>query len=222
MTDSADGKILESLPYYFRYATRAEFVHGVVDAVTIALRDTLDRQTTMTLAVPGGRTVASIVPTLAAKKLPWDRIGVVLVDERWVPPNHPDSNEGQIRALFAQSPVSVRGLFADGIKADEAVRQLVHEPPPDVVLLSMAEDGHIASLFPGEPANHAETPFAIVPRPDHVRVTMTPAHLRAARTIILAVDGAVREQLLFSAQDRGSHLPVHHVLRPDTKVHVLR
>jgi 6-phosphogluconolactonase len=224
MTDSAGEQLPERFPPYSRYTTRNEFVGGVAAATARALRQTLDLQPTATLAVPGGRTMAAILPELAGEPLAWGRITVTLIDERWVAPNHPDSNEAILRTLFQNaSPAPViHGLFAPDITVEDRVRSLSAASPPDIVLVSMADDGHIGSLFPGHPANEADTAFAAVRRPDHMRITMTPKLLRAARTIVLAVDGSAREQILLTAQNHGFRLPVRHVLRPDTQVHVLR
>jgi 6-phosphogluconolactonase len=218
MTDSAGQPIPE------RYTTRKEFVTGVAAATARAIRQVLALQATAALAVPGGRTMAAILPELAQEPLAWGRITVSLIDERWVAPSHPDSNEAQVRTLLQKaSPAPViHGLFAPDMSADERARSLSAASLPDVVLVSMAGDGHIGSLFFGDPANEANTAYATVRRADHVRITMTPKLLRAVRTIILAIDGAAREQILLSAQNCGSRLPVHQILRPDTQVHVLR
>jgi 6-phosphogluconolactonase len=210
------------LSHALRYQTRAQFVRGVADATARALRDTLDRQATATLAVPGGRTMADIIPTLAAELLHWNRVTVALVDERWVPQSHPDSNEAAIRATFkkAHPSVAIAGLYVAELAPEDRVRDLSAHGPPDIVLLSMASDGHIGSVFPGDPSNQAAASFAVVHRSDHVRVTMTPKHLCAARTIILAIDSNEKERVLSIALKTGADLPVRHVLRANTQVHI--
>jgi 6-phosphogluconolactonase len=210
-------------PDIFRHTDRTAFVRAVAGAVSDALRNVLASKPRARLAVPGGRTVGAIIPVLAAEPLPWDRIDVTLVDERWVPPNHPDSNERQIRELFTGVPAAaIRGLFVVGLDLQDALHRLATMPPPDVVLLSMAEDGHIGSLFPGDPANNADARFAVVTRPDHIRVTMTPRSLQAAGAVVLAVEGQAKALLLLSALDPtgGGELPVRHVMGAGTCVHI--
>jgi 6-phosphogluconolactonase len=70
---------------------------------------------------------------------------------------------------------------------------------PDLVLLGLGEDGHTASLFPGQPAVHeAEYWVMAVPAPtgDMWRVTLTPAVLNLASNVTFVVSGATKAQRL--------------------------
>ena len=63
----------------------------------------------------------------------------------------------------------------------------------DLVLLGLGEDGHTASLFPGQAAVHETARWVVaVPAPDATmwRVTLTPAMLNAARNVTFVVSGA--------------------------------
>ena len=51
------------------------------------------------LVVSGGSTPLGFFRCLAAIPLPWSSIQITLADERWVPVDHPDSNEGQLRRI---------------------------------------------------------------------------------------------------------------------------
>lgn len=64
---------------------------------------------------------------------------------------------------------------------------------PDLVLLGLGEDGHTASLFPGQPAVHETARWVVaVPAPEATmwRVTLTPSILNAARNVTFIVSGA--------------------------------
>ena len=64
---------------------------------------------------------------------------------------------------------------------------------PDLVLLGLGEDGHTASLFPGQPAVHeAEYWVMAVPAPtgDMWRITLTPAVLNLASNVTFVVSSA--------------------------------
>src|SRR5262249_28498438 len=122
----------------------------------------------------GGSTPRRLYELLAqppvAKAFPWSRVHWFWGDERFVPHDRPDSNYGMVRALLLSKvpipaghihPVPVDGLTpqqgADayekilrdycGAEALDAGRPLF-----DVTLLGVGDDGHTASLLPGDPA----------------------------------------------------------------------
>ena len=189
------------------------------EKLATALRQALALRPTALLAVPGGRSPRTILPLLAALDLDWGRVVVTLTDERWVDPNHPDSNEAQARRLL---PPQMRLV---GLKnaADtpelglaEAEARLQALPMPfDALLLGMGEDGHVASLFPGFQPPPAEALAMSALAPNGVpRLSLTPQALLSARTIVLPVSGAEKRATLERALGPGpvSEMPVRLVL----------
>ena len=112
------------------------------------------------LVVPGGRTPGLFFEKLAERPLAWERIHVTLTDERWVDKSSPDSNEALLRRTLLRGNAMLANFVplytgaatpADGVA--EAERRVKAIPRPfDAVVLGMGDDGHFASLFPGEPA----------------------------------------------------------------------
>lgn len=195
----------DDVPRYARAAARC-----VAEAMTKAL----DARNDATLAVPGGSVAHDVLPELARFDLPWDRFKITLVDERWVPPSHEASNEGLVRTLLPRN-ARFNVLFMEGRAPSAAADELgALIPAPDVVLLGMGDDGHIASLFPGDPVNFSTAKFAAVQRAGHPRITMTPPTLLAARDVILAFRGKPKATKFDEACTAGSahELPVRHVL----------
>ena len=149
------------------------------------------------LALAGGTTPLRAYERLAALRLPWGRVSVLFGDERCLPAEDPETNYNLAReALLARvRPATVHRIPGE-LGPDEAAR--LYEPvvaaaPLDLVLLGVGEDGHTASLFPGNPALRAEGLVAAVrgaAKPPPERVTLTLRALREARRVVIVATGA--------------------------------
>ena len=127
-------------------------------------------------------------------------------DERLVPPDHPDSNERMAReALLDRVPIPPEQIHPLR-SADVALPERF-----DLVLLGIGEDGHTASLFPGDPALDATAPVVRVERPDHPRLTLTFPVLNAARAAAFLVAGAGKREILARVLAGDQALPATRV-----------
>jgi len=147
----------------------AEF-HSFSDAESVAeflsaqvaglLQKGLAERGAASLVVPGGRTPGLFFAKLAERPLAWERVKVTGTDERWVDKSSPDSNEALVRrtllrgnAMLADFVPLYTGAASPAEGVPEAERRVAAMPRPfDAVVLGMGDDGHFASLFPGEPA----------------------------------------------------------------------
>jgi 6-phosphogluconolactonase len=162
------------------------------------------------IALAGGETPKPAYERLGNEHLPWERVDVLLGDERWVDAEDPASNALMLRrTLLAQAP-ALHARFhpvptdSDAPAADAAlyadlVAELCAGSPPrlDLVLLGLGDDGHTASLFPGTEATTVTDRWATVSEGKGLpRITLTSPVLSAARQVIFLVSGAGKQQAL--------------------------
>lgn len=192
-----------------------------------------------TLALAGGRTSPPILRRLAALPLPWRDVAIVPTDERWVPPDHPDSNLGQLRAALGDVPAPATIALVperpEGPPDPRVARAALAavEGPFDVAMLGMGADGHFASLFPGaanlaralDPAGRDDA-VAVVPDPmpaagAHPRISLTLSRLLRSRAVLLVVTGADKRDTLARAQADARAAPIGALLHaPGARIEI--
>lgn len=156
------------------------------------------------ISLAGGSTPRAFYERLAVVPYPWEEVTLVPGDERCVPPDDPDSNrlmiESSLLAPLEPRPRAVwlPGDTCDPDEAERRVRAAIGSPPKlDLAILGLGEDGHTASLFPGDPALEETERWVVrVERPDHPRLTLTPPVLSAARTAMFVVTGREKREAL--------------------------
>ena len=182
-----------------------------------------------TMIASGGASPLATFRALRRQRLPWHKVTVVPSDERLVPPDHGDSNEGMLRRELMQEEAAAATLISlAGAKNPEDMqlaslnaRLAMLTTPLDIVLLGMGDDGHTASLFPDSPdlADALNSPdYCVLQRPSHLeaaRLSLTPALLLDAREIVLLFFGAGKRTVYQRAVAGGDveELPVRFVLQ---------
>ncbi len=186
----------------------------MADALAQALAQAVRERGQASLAVSGGKTPELVFPRLCHADLPWERVSITLTDERWVSPGQPESNEGLARRLLLSGPAGKARFFglwtpalAPKAGLAEVEARLAHMSwPLDAVFLGMGEDGHVASLFPGDPAlsqRHSRVAAARAPTPPEARITLTYNAFIEARFLALAAQGPGKQAALSEALRPG-------------------
>lgn len=202
----------------FRSFSDAEQVAEILSAeVAELLGKGIAERDAASLIVPGGRTPGLFLSKLSHRALAWDRVRVTGSDERWVDASSPDSNEALVRrTLIANAAAEAEfvSLYtgadtpADGVEEAEW-RILDMARPFDAVVMGMGDDGHFASLFPGEEAlrigldldSDAICVPAIGPAGGPPRLSLTLSCLAEARHIYILATGAHKREVWQSAAD---------------------
>lgn len=213
-----------------RFADMDCLARTLAAEISSGLSIAIDERGAASLVVPGGGTPGPLFEALARRQLTWSQVTVGQTDERWVAPESDASNELQIRrhllqheareaiwaGLWNDAPTLVEAADAAGRRYDKISR------PFDVVLLGMGDDGHVASLFPGDvdiaakldPMGTAICVVGTAPVAPYERLSLGLSALVACRRLILLIRGESKLQLLRSSgkSDAGAQLPVHAVL----------
>lgn len=159
-----------------------------------------------TIALAGGSTPKPLYEALARQSLPWQHIQVFWGDERYVAPDHADSNQNMARQAWLDKvdfptdnihpmPTSAHNPRLDAQNYETELRQyfkIAEDDWPifDVILLGMGDDGHTASLFPHTEALQVKDCLVTVGNKDgQPRLTFTAPLINQARSVIFLVAG---------------------------------
>jgi 6-phosphogluconolactonase len=200
------------------FDTREAASEAAAELIARALEADLAAGRAASLMVSGGSTPKRLFGLLSHADVDWPRVTVGLVDDRWVEPDHPDSNEKLVRTLLLKDKAAAANFLPLKTSAErpfeaEADRDAAYGPycgAASFVLLGMGEDGHTASWFPGMKGlarivSADETRcVAAVNAPQAVqplRMTLTGPPVYEAKQALLLVFGAEKRSILLSAPE---------------------
>jgi 6-phosphogluconolactonase len=173
-----------------------------------------------TVCLSGGSTPQALYEILATDsfktRFPWDRSHWFFGDDRFVPHDHKDSNYRMAReALFDHVPIPAANIFPiagtgaveDAARAYQENLQTFYgsqaldmtRPLFDVTFMGLGEDGHTASLFPGNPVLEESVHWVMPVRDPSVpqaRVTLTYPALACSDVMAFLVEGEKKRAVL--------------------------
>lgn len=211
------------------FETREQAAIAAARRIGEALLRRLDGQGEASLVVSGGTSPAGVFAELAKTTLNWPGVHVILSDERWVPPEHEDSNEKLVRETLLAGEAqdaSLLPVYRPDVtieeRCSEISEELLQAPFPFAcALLGMGEDGHFASLFP-DAENLQEgldvdsrqlcIPVQTAASP-HPRVSLTLSALSRSDEIVLLIFGDAKRDVYEAARTSTNGTPVSHLLR---------
>lgn len=213
-----------------RHRNRDTLARHVAESLAEQLQSSLQQRSHASLIVPGGSTPVPVFRLLREQTLPWSRVRISLSDERWVSPVDDDSNENLVCRELLQGQAAAARLI--GLKSahdtpwqaiEDCAQRLAQLPRPfDAVLLGMGDDGHTASLFPGNDAlvsglDHEHGDDCIASHPDGIpqpRLSLGLHALLDSRLLTLCFFGEGRWQVYQEALTADpTQMPVAAILR---------
>jgi 6-phosphogluconolactonase len=221
------------------YKNAEALAHGVAEWLSGLARAS---RRTFAVSLSGGSTPRRLYQFLAtqeiASRFPWNRVHWFWGDERFVPYDHPDSNYRMARdAFLARVPVpddNIHAVPTEGLAPEQAaaayettLKQFYgadtlapNRPLFDIILLGIGENGHTASLFPGQPTLQETRRWAVAvigaqPEP---RITLTYPTLDSGCDVAFVVSGKAKRDVVMRAQSGDRTIPAS-MIRPVGRLH---
>jgi 6-phosphogluconolactonase len=184
------------------------------------LQQAIEQRDAAYLVVSGGKTPQALFNTLSQVDLAWEKVTVLLADDRWLDASQPDSNERLVKATLLQNRAAKAtfiSLYANTSSAFSGVEQILPRisvlPTFDAVILGMGEDGHTASLFPCSKqisvglADSAPAVLAVEPQTaPYQRMSLSLPRLLNSRHIFLHLVGSNKLTVLYKAMAEHNRL----------------
>ena len=197
-----------------------ELVERALSLILAQIKETFQGENQppfFSIVLSGGSTPKPLYQALSRENLPWDKIHIFWGDERYVPVDHPDSNQGMARSAWLDlvnipapnihpMPTDSQNPALDAQKYEDELKQCFGTELPtfDLILLGMGDDGHTASLFPHTEALKVTDKLVTVGfKGEDPRITLTLPLINHANCVIFLVAGENKQYALshiFAAQ----------------------
>lgn len=192
---------------------RDELIQRALEIILPKIPEAIAQHQKFTIALAGGSTPKPLYEALATQDLPWEQIHVFWGDERYVPSDHPDSNERMAREAWLNRvnfppanihpvPTGANNPVADAEQYNAELAEFFQVksgefPAFDVILLGMGDDAHTASLFPHtEALNVCDRLITVGNKDGQPRITFTVPLINQARSVVFMVTGENKQPAL--------------------------
>ena len=210
---------------WWDYDSPDEMAEAVAGDVGFIVESALDARGSAMLALPATETALAIYPQLADAAVKWKQVTIVPTDDLIVGVDNERSKARALAQLFLPKGARVVPIVTPlddyrlaGNSADARLQDLPW--PSDLVWLSVGEDGSAAGIAAGPDlqdaldAPKARRAVGVKPESGEPRVTLTRASILSARTIMIALQGQAKRDMLEQAiaDGQSSKLPIGRVL----------
>ncbi|MBN2632544.1 MAG: 6-phosphogluconolactonase [Bacteroidales bacterium] len=225
---------MEKQTIYRVYPSKEILAEAFAGELARSIIKTAGRKAPFTLALSGGSTPVLLFEVLAekySKAVDWSKVKIFWVDERCVPPEDPESNYGMTRRLLLDKinipsanvfrmrgedePLSEAARYSEVIASNTRTRNNL--PYFDTVLLGMGEDGHTASIFPGNAKllhSRKICDTALHPATKQKRVTLTGKVINNAKSVAFIVTGNAKSvivDMIYTRKGAAKIYPAAHI-----------
>lgn len=197
------------------FNTIEEINSKAADLFVVSAQKAIQEKGKFTAVLTGGSSPAGLYKLLAApdyqSKIDWGKVYIFWGDERWVPLEDDRSNaKMSFSTLLSHVPIprsNIFPMYKEGISAEDyaveyeqAVRDILGPDGKfDLILLGLGDDGHTASLFPGEAVLQEQIKWVAAYRLESQnmhRITLTAPLINKAEQIIVVAFGEKKAHAL--------------------------
>lgn len=188
------------------YDNVKEFELAVAHAILLVAQQSIALRKAFHIVLTGGNSPRKLYESLRNSNADWASWNVYIGDDRCLPKDHTERNSRMAAQIWlnhvAIPPEQIHFIPAElgAEKATTRYKQtLAGVERFDLVLLGLGEDGHTASLFPGnEWGARSDSPsvFAVhnSPKPPSERVSLSANRLSASDNVFFLVIGESKRQ----------------------------
>jgi len=181
------------------------------------------------VVLTGGRSAIGLYKILSKSNSNWDKWHIYISDERFLPAGHKDRNDKEINKVWLNNS-SIPNKNIHFIKAElgllearyEYEKELIKINEFDFVLLSMGEDGHVASLFPKHKYNIDKS--VVVennsPKWPKDRISMSYSRLNQAHNVFKIISGMHKQKAVSLWLQEDNNLPFSQIKGYSEKVYI--
>ena len=182
------------------------------------------------IVLTGGQSVLNLYKILSKSDSNWEKWYIYIGDERCVPMRHKDRNDQVINEIWLDnSTISKNNIhFIQAelglIEAQKEYEKVLKKIDKfDVVLLSVGEDGHVASLFPNHsyPDNKMVVIESNSPKSPKQRLSMSYKQLNKSNYIFKLLIGKSKQQVVHLLQ-KTTNLPMTKVTGECEKLYICK
>lgn len=207
------------------YSSLVDLSRAAAEYICEIAQEAIRKRGIFTFVLSGGSTPRLLYEELAgqpiSKRIDWQNTHIFWGDERYLPPDHPDSNYGMTFQTLVSKvdvppanvhriPTKSRSANAAAEAYEKTLRHFfrppagskdnMHLPSFDLVLLGLGQDGHTASLFPGDEALEEKYRWVVAvdgatASPPVPRITLTLPVLNEADCVIFLVAGSGKKEV---------------------------